>query len=136
MNYLALFVASIAGMAVGMVWYSPSVFGKQWLKALGWSEKDLKQKKKTAKSMNVTLGVTFLCMLLTSYALSVALGYWPTPSITLGLQVGFWLWLAFTAAFELPVYLFEQKSLRLFAINAAHQLLTILVLSAVIAAWM
>ena len=136
MNYLAIFVASIIGMAVGMVWYSPAIFGKAWLKALGWSEKDLKQKKKGAKSMNVLMGTSFVCTLLTAYVLSTILNYWQTPSVMLGLQVGFWLWLSFTTAFALPTYLFEQRSLKLFAINAGHQLVVTLVMAVVLAIWM
>jgi len=33
MNYLAVFVAALAGFGVGAVWYG--VFGKAWLDALG-----------------------------------------------------------------------------------------------------
>ena len=136
MNYLAVLVAAIASMAVGMVWYSPAAFGTAWLKALGWDEKQLKKEKKKQQNMVKTLGITFVCMLITSYVLSVALSYWQNPTVGVAAQVAFWLWLGFIATAQLPVYLFERRSLKLFAINAAHQLVYLLVTALVLAAWL
>ena len=35
LNWVAIFAAAIAGMLIGVAWYSPLLFGKAWLKALG-----------------------------------------------------------------------------------------------------
>lgn len=38
---LAIIVATLSGMALGALWYSPLLFGKSWLTALGKSQAEL-----------------------------------------------------------------------------------------------
>lgn len=42
LNWLAVLVATIAFFALGGVWYSNALFGKQWTEAVAWemSEED------------------------------------------------------------------------------------------------
>ena len=34
LDWLAILVAAIAGMLIGVAWYSPLLFGEAWLRAL------------------------------------------------------------------------------------------------------
>lgn len=40
-NYLAVLVAAVLNMAIGALWYSPVLFAKPWMKAIGKSMKDM-----------------------------------------------------------------------------------------------
>ena len=40
-NYLGVGVATVVGMVLGSVWYSPAVLGKAWLQCIGKSEESL-----------------------------------------------------------------------------------------------
>src|SRR5688572_1633570 len=51
MNYLAILVAAVAGMAVGFFWYGP-LFGKIWVKLSGFTKEDME--KAQAKGMTKT----------------------------------------------------------------------------------
>jgi len=41
-NIWALLVAALAKMVVGMIWYSPAMFLKPWMKLVGRSPEDMK----------------------------------------------------------------------------------------------
>ncbi len=41
LNWIAVAVAAVIGMALGALWYSPVLFGNAWLKALGKTEEEL-----------------------------------------------------------------------------------------------
>lgn len=60
LNFLAILVAAIIPMALGMVWYNPKVFGTAWIKESGMME----EKAKSA-NMALTFGLSFFfCFLL------------------------------------------------------------------------
>ncbi|WP_406637211.1 DUF1761 domain-containing protein [Pseudarthrobacter quantipunctorum] len=41
-NWLAVLLAFTASMAIGFVWYMPTVLGNRWMAAIGKTEEDLK----------------------------------------------------------------------------------------------
>jgi len=44
-NEVAVIVSAILSMAVGSIWYSPLLFGKQWMVAVGLTEADMESAK-------------------------------------------------------------------------------------------
>ena len=34
-NLIGILVATLIGMVLGAIWYSPMLFGKQWMKSIG-----------------------------------------------------------------------------------------------------
>ncbi len=131
-NYLAVFVAAIAHMVVGTLWYGP-LFGKQWMKLTGFTDKDIQKLKK--EGMVKTMGLTFVSGIVTAYVLAYTIAYAQIQSAGLAMQVAFWLWLGFTAAVQLPNYLYECKPMKLYAISAGYTLVYLLVMAAILAVW-
>jgi Protein of unknown function (DUF1761) len=43
MNWMALIVAALSTLAVGMIWYSDAVFGKIWIKEAGLNREEMKK---------------------------------------------------------------------------------------------
>ena len=43
MNILAVLVAAIVPMAIGMVWYNPKTLGNAWMKETGLNEEELRK---------------------------------------------------------------------------------------------
>ena len=41
-NYIAIVIAAVAAMAIGFLWYSPMILGKQWMQLKGLTENSLK----------------------------------------------------------------------------------------------
>jgi hypothetical protein len=128
LNYVAVLLAAIAAMIIGALWYSPLLFVKAWLKEAGLSEKDMKK----GMSPMAAMGVGFLVQLLAAYVLAHFLVIVQPDSMQEALQAGFWVWLGFIATTQIGSVLWEMKSLKYFAINAAHTLVSMLVMAAVL----
>lgn len=132
-NYLAVLVAAIASMVIGGVWYSPMVFGKLWMKLSGLDEKALEEGKK--KGMAKMYAVAFLGTLVMSYVLAHFVDYAGATDLVSGLQLGFWVWLGFIATVLLGSVLWEGKSVKLYLLNNAHYVVSLLVMSVILAMW-
>ena len=132
-NYLAVLVASIAATVVGFLWYSPMLFGKLWMQLSGLTEKKLEESKK--KRMAKAYIFTFLATIVKGYVLVVFLKYASASTIAQGLMIGFWLWLGFIATTTLGSIFWEGKSVKLYILNNAHELITLLVMSIILTVW-
>jgi hypothetical protein len=53
LNWIAIVGAAIAGFFVGWGWYA--LFGKPWMRALGWSEEQCKERKMPLLPMAIAL---------------------------------------------------------------------------------
>jgi len=43
-NFLAIFVAALAIIPIGFIWYNPNVFGNAWMKEIGKTPEDMKNR--------------------------------------------------------------------------------------------
>lgn len=131
-NYLAVLVAAIASMVVGGLWYSPLLFGKQWMKMMKFNEKDLPKMKEQAKKSYV---LQFVSSLVLAYVLAHFMDYLGVTDALGALQAAFWIWLGFKATGEIGSVLWEGKSWSLFLLNTAHSFVTLAVMSLILALW-
>lgn len=136
-NYLAVLVAAIAQMAIGSFWFSTKGFGKQWMALSGITPGNIDAAK--AKGMQKTYAIAFVGSLLMSYILAHALffasTYLQTSGVSAGLTTGFWNWLGFIAPVTLGSVLWEGKPWKLYALNNAYYLVSLLVMGVILAVW-
>lgn len=129
-NYLAVFLAAVSSMVVGSIWYLPNVFGAKWSKL---SKVDLK---KMAANPAKAYGLTFVASLLTAFVLAhisfTANHFYQHSFIYDAVMTSVWLWLGFTAARILVHDLFENRPGKLTVLNAAHELVTLIVMALVL----
>lgn len=130
-NYLAVLVAAIASMVLGMIWYS--VFGKTWMALSGMTEEKLNEVKN--KGMAKSYLIAFIAALVMSYVLAYIIGGLELNTVSGGLQAGFWVWLGFVATKSLGTVLWEGKSPKLYLFNNAYDLISLLVAGAILAVW-
>lgn len=134
-NYLAILLAALSSMFVGFLWYGP-LFGKEWSKLMGWSQKDLdKIKKEKGSEMNKLYAMQFLGSLVMAFVLAHALYFAKSylgDSPTRGLETGFWNWLGFVAPITMGSILWEGKPLKLWLINNGNYLATLLVMGEIL----
>ncbi len=128
-NYIAIVVAAIAAFAAGMVWYSPMIMGKKYMKVMGKSEKDMK---KEMKGMNGAMVKGFIMNLLMAYILATLFGITGVYTLMDGLQGAFWIWLGFVATTLYGAVIWEKKSMDWFIISAGHYLVAMLVMGIVL----
>jgi hypothetical protein len=130
LNYVAYVVAVVASMAVGMIWYSPKVFGNTWMRLANVHMEEGKK-----EGMGKIMGLTVLSTLITGYVLSQVLNAFAIGSFAEGMFVTILVWLGFSAAITFMHYLFDGRSLKLFLLYAAHELVSLLVMGAILVGW-
>lgn len=122
---IAVILAAVASMVVGMLLFSPFAFGKTWMRLTGLTEEMMRK-----RSPLIPLVGSFLSALVLAFVLSQV----ETPTFFLTLVTTVWLWIAFSLCLRLPHTLSEGRSWKLFLLYAAYDLLTVLVMRTVISA--
>lgn len=130
-NYFMVLVATIIGFGIGGLWYSPVLFQKKWVKLVKQAESDAPHAFTSTQAMLLEFVIT----LLTSYILAHLIVLVHASTLSLALQLGFWLWLGFQMPMLLANVLFGKHSLELFVINAGQRLVAILVMSGILGLW-
>jgi len=131
-NYFAVVVAAVVAYAVGALWHSPAGFGKQWQRMMGLSADSMKNMPLTAPQ---AMGIGFVVTLLVAFVLAYFQVLVGANSIPVALQLGFWVWLGFLAPTLANGWLWEGKSWKLFAFNAAYALVNIEIMALVLGLW-
>jgi hypothetical protein len=131
-NPIAVLLATVASIAIGFAWYGP-LFGKVWAKEQGWSDADMNKQKE--KGMGKSYGIMTVGSLLTAFILAQFAQLAGAVMAWDGATVGFWAWLGFAVPLLLGSVLWEGKSWRLYQINAGYQLVTMVVMGAIVAMW-
>jgi hypothetical protein len=119
-NYGAVLAASIASFAVGALWYTV-LFGKPWRKLMGVAEDA------QGKMPMWPMLVGFVMVLLMVYVLAHFAVLFNAKSTVDALAMSFWVWVGFQAPLLANSVLYEKRPLTLYVINAAHQLVAVLV---------
>lgn len=132
-NILAVLVAGLMSIALGMFWYAPKVFGTTWMRESGRTM--TVSEKEKGKGMGWRYGLAFLAALVTAYVLSHFVDYIGAESAADGLQTGFWIWLGFIVPVQIGSVLWDNKSWKHFAITAGYSLVQLMIFGAMLVAW-
>ena len=130
-NYLAVIGATVAVMVIGMLWYGP-VFGRQWRHLMGYTPESMKAMKLTA-GQAIAGGI--ITAFLKAFVLAhVALAFGAT-GVEGAFMLAFWMWLGLVMPTMASGFLWENKSFKLFAFNAAHGFIELLAIALVLVLW-
>lgn len=135
MNFLAILSAAISQMVLGTLWYGPYVFGKPWMKAMGMDKMTDEEINKMKKSAFPAYFVSFFSAIIMALVLSYLLNFLPEKDIMTGIIGGFVAWFGFVMPVGLVNTMFGDKKMPLFLINYGFQLVTLIVMGAIIGAW-
>jgi len=125
MNLVTILIAAVASMLVGMIWYSPSVFGKQWMKL-----SNIKSKKK--KGMTKNYIISFISSLITSFVLNIFVIISGASTTNEGLILGLLSSLGFIATTSLSMVLWEGKSAKLYIIKTLYYVVSFMLMGAIL----
>ena len=131
LNYIVIIVAAIVGMGLGIIWHAPFVFGKLWLKYVGWTREHLAVKK-AGQSMLAVHGVMMVSMLVEAFILAGIFNSLVVVGFGAMLLVGLCLWLGFVLPVKLANYLYGGDSWQYLLIEVGYQLVAILLMSLII----
>lgn len=127
-DLVAVVVAGLSAFALGGLWYSPLLFGRAWQALTGLSDEALAR-----GNPAMIYGASAVLSLIAAFVFAMFLG--PEPSLALGLGAGVSAGLCWvTASFGIN-YLFERKSMALFAINGGYHTLQFTLYGLILALW-
>lgn len=63
-NFYIIFISAIIPLIIGSIWYSPKVFGNQWMKAA-----EISEERAASGNMIMIFGLTYIFSLLISFVL-------------------------------------------------------------------
>jgi membrane-associated HD superfamily phosphohydrolase len=128
LNYVAIFVAAAVTFLLGGLWYSPILFAKAWMREAGLSEAQTRQ-----ANMARTFGLSGLAALVMAFNLAAFIG--PQATLAFGAFAGFAAGFGWVAMSLGVIYLFEQRSLKLWLINSGYQVLAFTLMGTILGAW-
>lgn len=136
LNFLAIFVASIAGFATGAIWFGPKTFFPVWWRLMG------RKPDEAAGSGNPGLmfGLTYLGQLAMAFASAVVINFviagTESPNnLLIGLQVGLLLGVFVAAAASLSHRLFGGHGIKVWLIEVGNDIAGIVIMSVILAIW-
>lgn len=134
-NLWGVGLAAVSSMVVGSIWYMPAAFGKTWMKLTGVKLDEMRGKGKPG-DMIWMYGSVFVASLVTAFILAavtfLAQQFTGDSYFQDSLTIALWLWLGFTAARLYVHDTFEMRRKKLTLLNAAHELVTVLVMALII----
>lgn len=139
-NYLAVLASAVLSMVIGSLWYGP-LFGKTWIRLMGWSKTEIEKGRKEMNGAKMTkqYGIQFIGSLFMAFVLAHALvfakAYLKEEGISAGLQTGFWNWIGFIAPVTLTSVLWEGKPWKLWLINNSYNLVSLCAMGVLLSLW-
>jgi hypothetical protein len=126
-SWLAVIAATVSAFALGAAWYAKPLFGNAWMQEIGLTEESIQ-----SANMPLTFGLTFLLQAVAATAMSAILG--EDSGWLAGLRTGLCIGVFWVATAYGVTYLFEQRSFRLWLINAGYYVVLFAVMGTVVGA--
>ena len=132
---LPVLVAAVATMVLGFLWYSPMLFARPWMVAMGYDPDDKAKLAEMQKGAGPTYFAAFIASLLSAFVLAKIIIITTVHTAPYGMKVAFAVWLGFVTTVQLTGVLFGKQPLKLYAINTGYQLVCYLAMGAILAVW-
>jgi len=134
-NLWSVLVAAIATMVVGFLWYSPMLFARPWMIAMGYDPDDKPKLQEMQKNAGKSYAISFVASLVSAFILAKIIHIATVDTALYGMKVGFAVWLGFVTTVQLTAKLFGNQPTKLYLINTGYQLVCYLAMGAIIAVW-
>jgi hypothetical protein len=133
-NYLAIFVAAVAGWLLGAVWYT--VLSKPWQQAAGITANQMKQAQKTP-AFYLPFVVAFLAQIVMAWILAGLIAHLGPGQFTVrnGIISGAFVWLGFVITTMAVNNGFAGRNWRLLPIDGGHWLAVLLLMGGILGAF-
>ena len=130
-SYLAIVVALAGAAAVSSVWYSPLLFGKQWMELRSLNPVGVGDTAMPAWKIVVDL----VRELVVVYVLARLVNGLTIVDWKGALKLGFWVWLGFPVQMLVGASLWDNKPWTLDLIHGGDWLMKMLLMALILAKW-
>ncbi len=125
-GHLAVILSTILQWFIGVIWYSPALFGRAWHAAID-NRTGTKKPNEIAGMFAIGIG-----NLIVSFMVLYFLSMTGVAGLKYGAIIGFRMWLGFLAAPLFAQYIYERRPFKLFVINSGYWLVALMVSGALL----
>jgi hypothetical protein len=129
LNWPAILVAAFVTFLMGYLWYSPLLFGKAWMKEIGFKKDDSKR-----PDMTKVLSLFFVFSFIMAFNLAMFLND-PKTNIQMGAFYGFLAGFGWVAMSIFITGQFERKSTRYMLIHGGYYIVCFILMGAILGGW-
>lgn len=129
LNWLAIIAATLSNFIIGGLWYSPLLFGKQWMAENNFTEEGLKK-----SNMPKIFGATFLFSFIMAFNLAMFLNDDKTTT-SWGAIAGFLAGFGWVAMSIFTIGQFERKSTKYMLIHGGYVTISFVLMGLIIGLW-
>ena len=129
-NLWAILVCFISNMIIGALWYSPLLFGSQWLTLMGKKKEDI-----SGAEANKSMTLSMIPALIMSVLLALTLGYADASTLVDALVMGTLISVGFVGMSTLNLILFEGRSVPLSVLNVGYIFVSMNVAAVILTLW-
>ena len=121
-NAIALVLAILVRMIIGMLWYSPVLFGPSFMRLTGCTPHDLRARLPMALLSDL-LGSLIMAFVLEQFVVFAGAG-----DVVGGATVGLLAWLGFISVTHFTLVMYEKRPYELFLVSNGYQALTLAIM--------
>jgi hypothetical protein len=131
LNWVAVLVAAIVSFLFEALWFS--VFMKEWLAGIGRTKEWLE----SSAGYNPALqyGTAILCSIIIAAVLSICIQASGRQTAGRGILCAAVIWFGFIATSWAKEYIFEVRTIQIFAVNTGYALIDLMIIGAIVGAW-
>jgi Protein of unknown function (DUF1761) len=131
LNWVAILVAAIVSFLFEALWFS--AFMTQWLAGIGRTTEWLH----SAAGYNPALqyGTAIICSIIAAAVITICIQASGEQTARRGILCAAVVWFGFVATTWAKEYIFEVRTIEIFAINAGYSLIDLMIIGAIVGAW-
>ena len=139
LNWLAIVAAVIANVVIGFLWYGP-LLGNAWMREMGMAPDFKPDAALLKRSMLLMIASALLSAVVLAYAIELCRpSSWDAgddaSNAMYALMVALGAWIGFYVPLLLSGVAWENRSWKLFGINAGYHLVVLLAAGTILAHW-
>ena len=132
-NFWPILISAITSFGIGALWYSPMLFGKEWMELMKLNSSDINSI--GTKSMAGSYAIHIIANIVSFGVLAFIIAISSATGASDGAFIGFIAWLGFAAPIAVSNLLWRRDSIKLVAIDTLQILIGLIVSGAIIGAW-
>lgn len=132
-NFWPILVSSVVAFGIGALWYSPILFGRDWMELSNMSEKDIEES--SARGMWQLYIYQLILTIVVFGVLGFLIANFGVRTAGNGAFMAFLAWLGFALTQDLGELLWRKTPLKLVLISTICTLITWMIGGAIIGAW-
>jgi len=131
-NWVAVLVSALVGIASGAIWFGPKTFYPVWWKAMGRSEGEVPG---DGMNMGIVFGSTFVAQFVQAVSMALIISAVSHPNFGKGALVGLVAGIGISAASSLGHRLFGGQGFRVWALEVSNDILNLVLMGAILGGW-